>query len=208
MGLQLSESVEMNTIKHITSAVVLASVFGAGFWIAYGGVPGQDRPPVPSISRIQAMSDLATLRVQIADTIVGENEHWKVRWMLHGEAVLGVDLSKAAYTSVDEENRKATLLLPASHVISSKVDHERSAEISAKQKTWLPSPGLTSLRDEVWQHADDKVAQLANHDGYLEATKLQTERVLSKLFQDVGWTISYEWQSPSAPSADQVLFEG
>jgi len=198
----------MNTFKLIVPMVILASVFGAGFWFAHGGVPEQDRPPVPPISRIQAMSDLATLRVQVADTIVGENEHWEVRWMLHGEAVLGVDLSKATYASVDEESRKATLYLPASHVISSKVDHHRSAEIGVKQMTWLPSPGLKSLRDEVWQHADDKVACLANHEGYLEATKLQAERVLNKFFQDVGWTVLYEWRTPDSPSVEQVRSEG
>ncbi len=198
----------MNTFKLITPIAILASVFGAGFWFAYGGLPEQVRPPVPPISRIQAMSDLATLRVQIADTIVGENEHWEVRWMLHGEAVLGVDLSKATYTSVDEKSRKATLFLPASHVISSKVDHHRSAEIGVKQKSWLPSPGLKSLRDEVWQHADDKVARLANHDGYLEATKLQAERVLNKLFRDVGWTVLYEWQTRAGAGAEQAQPEG
>ena len=109
------------------------------------------------------MSDLATLRVQIADSLTGENKHWEVRWMLHGEAVLGVDLSRATYVSVDDENRRAVLSLTKAHVISSKVDHHRSVELTAKQKTLLPSPGLKSLRDEVWQHADEKVARLAGH---------------------------------------------
>jgi hypothetical protein len=150
------------------------------------------------------MSDLATLRVQIADSITGENEHWEVQWMLHGEAVLGVDLSQATYTSIDEKNRKATLSLPASHVISSKVDHHRSVEMCAKPKTWLPSPGLKSLRDEVWKHADEKVARLAHHDGYMEATKLQTERVLNELFRHVGWSVSYQWKSPDSAHAQTI----
>ena len=195
----------MNTFKIIAPLTILVVVFVGGFWLASAEVSQESGPPIPPISRIQALSDLATLRVQLADSMTGENDHWKVRWMLHGEAVLGVDLSKATYTSVDEENRKATLSLPASHVISHKVDHGRSAEISAKQKTLLPSPGLKSLRDEVWQHADEKVAQLARHDGYMEATKLQAERVLNELFRGVGWSVSYEWkpqESSHAPSGD------
>ena len=75
------------------------------------------------------------------------------------------------------------------------MDHHRSVELTAKQKTLLPSPGLKSLRDEVWQHADDKVALLAGHEGYLEATTLQAERVLDRLFRDVGWMITYEWRT-------------
>jgi hypothetical protein len=118
--------------------------------------------------------------------------------MLHGEAVLGVDLSRATYTSVDEGSRKATISLPVPQVISSKVDHHRSAEISVKQQSWIPSRGLKSLRDEVWQHADDKVARLAQHEGFHEATRLRAEHVLNKLFQDVGWSVSYEWETASS----------
>ncbi|HAH44611.1 MAG TPA: hypothetical protein DCM07_07080 [Planctomycetaceae bacterium] len=198
----------MNKYSFITSFIIFAVVFGAGYWIAYGDLSGSNHPPVPPITRILALNDLATLRVQIADSITGNNEHWEARWMLHGEAILGVDLSQATYKSVDKQNRKATLSLPAPHVISSKVDHHRSAEIGVKQKTWLPSPGLKSLRDEVWQHADEKVAQLANHDGYLEATKLQAEHVLNKLFQDVGWSVSYEWKFPNASGAEVNHSEG
>ncbi|HRX79946.1 MAG TPA: DUF4230 domain-containing protein, partial [Pirellulaceae bacterium] len=134
-----------------------------------------------------------------SDSVTGENEHWKVRWMLYGEAILGVDLSQASYATIDEKNRTATLSLPSAHVIASKVDHHRSAELSATQKTLIPSPGLKSLRDDVWQHADDKVARLAAHDGYLEATNLQAERVLGKLFRDMGWGVTCEWTPHISP---------
>ena len=191
----------MKTIKIMVPLAILGAVFLSGIWLASARSTEDSGPPIPPISRIQAMSDLATLRVQIADSMEGENKHWEVRWMLHGEAVLGVDLSRATYMSVDEENRRAVLSLPKAHVISSKVDHHRSVELTAKQKTLLPSPGLKSLRDEVWKHADEKVAQLARHEGYLEATTLQAERVLDRLFRDVGWTITYEWQTADHTNA-------
>lgn len=189
----------MNTLKFITPIMFFAAIFASGFWLARAGTIEESGPPIPPISRVQAMSDLATQRVQITDSVTGENEHWLVRWLLHGEAVLGVDLSQAKYSSVDEKDRKATLSLPAAHVISSKVDHHRSAEMSVKRKTWIPLSGLQSLREEVWQSADEKVGRLANHEGYMEATKLQAERVLDKLYQDVGWSVSYQWESTSSP---------
>jgi len=195
----------MKTTKIIVPVSFLLAVFLGGFWLASAKSPKEPGLPLPPISRIQAMSDLATLRVQIADSLKGENEHWEVHWMLHGEAVLGVDLSRATYVPVDKDNRQATLSLPEAHVVSSKVDHHRSAELNAKQKTWLPSPGLQSLRDEAWKHADEKVAWLARDEGYLEATKLQAERVLDRIFRDVGWSVSYEWRSADctqAPAGD------
>ena len=193
--LQRRKGAAMNAIKIMVPLTILGAVFLSGIWFTSAMLTKDSGPPIPPISRIQAMSDLATLRVQIADSFIGENEHWEVRWMLHGEAVLGVDLSHATYISMDEDNRRAVLSLPKAHVISSKVDHHRSVELAAKQKTLLPSPGLKSLRDEAWQHADEKVARLARHEGYLEATTLQAERVLDHLFRDVGWTITYEWRA-------------
>ena len=152
------------------------------------------------------MSDLATLRVRIADTITGKNNHWEVRWILHGEAVLGVNLAQAQYLSIDKEHRKATLSLPACHVISSKVDHHRSEELGVKRLSWIASSGLQSLRDDVWRNADEKVYTLAQHEDYLDATRLQTERALCQLFQSVGWSIDYEWRSKDAePSQAEEL---
>ena len=90
--------------------------------------------------------------------------------------------------------RQAALSLPNPHVISSKVDHHRSAEISVRQKTWIPSPGLKSLRDDVWRNADEKIARIAKQDGYHDATRRQAEHVLNGLFQDVGWTVAYDWK--------------
>jgi hypothetical protein len=174
----------------ITAAAVIASLSS---WVELA--PVNKHSPVPSISYIQTVSELATLRVQISDYIVGENKNWQVRWLLHGEAVLGIDLSKAHYISIDEQNRMLTLSLPAVHVVSSKVDHHRSAEIGVKQKTWIMLPGLKSLRDEVWQHADKKIAKLARNEEYFEATRIQTENALSRLFQDCGWSVSFEWET-------------
>ena len=37
-------------------------------------------------------SELATARVHVSDVIEGENQHFKGRWLLHGEVILGVDL--------------------------------------------------------------------------------------------------------------------
>lgn len=197
--------IEMKTSTLITLTVILIVVFVAGFWLAQSAGFGNKHSPVPPISSIEAISNLATLKVQIADIVTGENKHWHARWMLHGEAVLGVDLSKASYLHINQQNRRATLSLPAPHVISSKVDHHRSMEISAKQKTWIPSPGIKSLREEVWRHADEKVARLAQNDRYLEATRLQAERVLNKFFHDLGWEVSYEWQTTPVPGPEASI---
>ena len=190
----MNTSKSLTPFKLITPVAILLAVLVGGVWMAYAGLPNHSGSPLPPISRVQEMNALATLRVQIDDSLKGENENWEVHWILHGEAVLGVDLSQATYSSVDEANRAATLSLPHSHVISSKIDHNRSGELRAISKKLIPLSGRQSLRDEVWKHADEKVAELAHHDGYLQAAELNAERNLTRLFQDAGWSISCEWR--------------
>lgn len=167
-----------------------------GMW-AYGvPVPwAKAPPPPPPLAVVQSLSELATARIHISDSIEGENAHYRGKWALHGEVMLGVDLSKAAYRRVDSVNRKAVLELPQPHLLSSKVDHDRSEELYVKAISFM---ALTSdpkvLRDEVWKQADRKIERLGQEPGYMERAKVQAERVLQELFNGVGWAVSVEWQ--------------
>jgi hypothetical protein len=182
-------------------ALALVALVPLTMWLTGVQPPGQSppaSPPLPPIVQVQSMSELATTRVRIADGLDGENENWRVKWALHGEVVLGVDLSQAQYAEVSAGNRTATLSLPLPHLISSKVDHERSTELHARSKWWIPvppdgPPGLQSLRDEVWKHGDVKIQQLGQQEGYKQTTRVNTERVLNGLFEPLGWKVKYQW---------------
>ncbi len=145
---------------------------------------------------VQSLSELATARIHISDSIEGANAHYRAKWALHGEVILGVDLSKAAYRKIDSDKRKAVLELPLPRLISSKVDHDRSEELYVKTLSVLAvfsDPKL--LRDEVWKEANRKIERLGQEEpGYMERAKVQAERVLLELFTGVGWTVSVEWQ--------------
>ena len=198
----------MKTLTTIAITALMTTVLGFTFYL---NSTGNSNPikPVPAISQIQMLSDLATLKVQLSDSMKGENNRWDVQWLLHGEAILGVDLSKAAYVSVDESSRTATILLPEPHLVSSKVDHDRSMELVAKRKTWVPLPGLKSLRDEAWKHGDPIIAKLALNENYISASKLQAEKVIEDFLLGTGWQIECKWASdeqgsPQPSSAEQL----
>lgn len=152
-------------------------------------------PLPPSISQIQALSELTTTRVQISDFIFGENNHYAGKWALYGEVLLGVDLSSVEYLDVNHELRKLTLRLPHPHVIATKIDHERSQELSMSKKGWYgpfrSSPQI--LRDEVWRQADRKLMRLAAEPGYHERAKVQAERVLTEFCENLGWKVAFAW---------------
>jgi hypothetical protein len=188
------------TFQGLVCAIALAllTFLPLALWLSGVSVPGREpggSNPPPPIAQIQSLSDLATTRVHISDSIEGENDHFQGRWALHGEVVLGVDLSKVRYGRSDREARRVTLILPQPHLVSGKVDHDRSEERSLDAKvpsaTWRSSP--KSLRDEVWKQADRKIRRLGQEPGYVERAKVQAERVLIRLFEGVGWKVEFEW---------------
>lgn len=188
------------SLRGVLAALVICSAaLVLGLWWLGVRLPGASAAPLlppPSIVQIQSLSDLATTRVHISDYIELENNHYVGRWALHGEVVLGVNLAEIRYIKADEKARQATVHLPQPHLISSKVDHERSEKIYIKSKVYLSaarsSPEL--LESAVWKEADRKIQRLAKQEpGYTERAKIQAERTLEQLFKGVGWRVDFEW---------------
>ena len=187
----------MALYKSIINVAFIAVLVGASCWYI-GKLISNERPiPVPPIAKIQAISDLATLKIQLSDQFYGYNDYWEIVWLLHGEAVLGVDLSKAKYINVDESNQNLTLQLPPPHLVSSKVDHDRTVEIVAKLRYWMPGFGKNKLRAGAWQHADGHIAKLAKDGEYVEQTKAQAEIVISQLLHEINWKADFVWEDES-----------
>lgn len=187
------------TIRGLASAFALSGLLfvPSGLWWFNVPSPNTPAPPPlpPSLSVIQTMSELATTRVHLSDVITGKNHHWEGKWLLHGELILGVDLGKASYAQSNPEAKEAVLRLPPPHLISSKVDHDRSEELSMQSRSWMSfSSDPKLLRDEVWKKADGKLQRLAEEPGYGERAKVQAERVIQDLFGGVGWKVRFEWE--------------
>jgi hypothetical protein len=182
----------------IVFALSLLCSLPVALWLVGGlsakAAPGRDPLPPPVIEQIRGMSDLATTGVHISDFVEGENDHYFGRWSLHGEVVLGVDLSRARYSGADDRARHVTLVLPQPHLVSSKVDHDRSEELYIRSKVWFPLSDKQVLRAEVWKFADRKIQKLGLELGYAERAKVQAERVLARLYEGAGWKVDFEWQ--------------
>jgi Protein of unknown function (DUF4230) len=187
------------SIRGLTSAFTLSALVFVPFGLWSFGIlpPGFANAAAlpPSITVIQSMSELATSRVHISDFIDGENDHYKGRWTLHGEVILGVDLSNVTYIESHPDKREAVLSLPQPHLVSGKVDHERSEEVYVKAVAWVPLSSPQALRDDVWKHADRKIQRLGQEPDYMECAKVQAERVLQKLFKGIGWNVRFEWKT-------------
>jgi hypothetical protein len=192
------------SISRLTTAFTLSLLIFARLGIWWLGSPDttavREFKAVPAIAAIQQLSELAAIHKHIITTIEGENRHHKGKWHLEGDVILGVDLSKAYYVATDPVARTSILRLPQPHLVSHKVDHDRSFEVSLNSKTWIPLSSQKSMRDDVWAAADRKIQKIGQVPENLIEVKAQAQTVLKNLFDGAGWAITLQWQP--APTED------
>jgi hypothetical protein len=166
------------------------------------------QPPViqsqgPTTERLEQLSRLVATRVYVADVLIGEGNGCRGVWLVHGDALIAVDLSKAAIVTKDDATKKATIRLPQPEILQARVDHERTRTWEVKSTTWIPwTSDSDSLRDEVMKHAQRLVARAAASGENLSQAKRSAESVIRGFYSEVGWTVAVTWASPSEAPKD------
>jgi hypothetical protein len=149
----------------------------------------------PDVTQLERLGELASLRVHVADILIGEDERFRGVWLIKGDALLAIDMTRASVTDKDPVARSATIRLPLPRVVSPRVDHERTRTWDVERKTWLPwkKGDQSLLRDEAMRHAQRLVEGAAANDDTIREAKKQTETLLEGFYQMVGWTVTVTW---------------
>ena len=98
--------------------------------------------PGPTVVQLERLQQLVSSRVHVADILVGESRWLEGSWIIQGDALLAVDMSKAEIKDRDEKARTAAIVLPHPAVLSARVNHERSQQWDIKSRSWIPLAGL------------------------------------------------------------------
>jgi hypothetical protein len=158
----------------------------------------------PTLQRLEQLSHLVTTRVFIADVLVGEGSGCKGAWLLRGDGLISVDLSKAAIIEKDESCRRATVRLPLPEVLQARVDHSRTRTWEVKKTTWIPwASEQDSLRDAVMREAQELIIHAAASPENLEQAKAATETVIRGFYTEVGWNVAVTWMPPAVPAKSE-----
>ncbi len=167
-----------------------------------------DRPPViinsqgPTVEKLQKLSHVLTLRVQIADVLIAEGQGCRGSWLIKGDALLAVNLSQAKITDKQEDAKQATLILPEPQVFQPRVDHSRTRTWSVERVAWLPwHADQDALRDAVYAEAQKLVEHTATSAENIQTAKLTAETVLIGLYSEVGWNVAVKWGNDSPKAA-------
>ena len=75
---------------------------------------------------LERLQQLVSTRVHVADVLVGESRWLEGPWIIQGDALLALDMSKAEVKDRDEKARTAAIVLRRPAVLSTRVNHERT----------------------------------------------------------------------------------
>ena len=159
----------------------------------------------PTIQKLERLSTLVSLRVEIADILVATGQGCRGSWLITGDALLAVNLSQAKITDKQDDAKQATIILPQPEVFQPRVDHSRTRTWSVERVAWLPwNADQDALRDAVYAEAQKLIAHTAASAENIQAAKLTAETVLKALYAEVGWTLAVKWDNAPTDSPKAV----
>jgi hypothetical protein len=148
----------------------------------------------PTVEKLQRLSHLVTTKVLVADVLVGEGEGHVGAWLIKGDALLGVDLSRAKIVVKDDTTKHATIQLPTPELLTSRVDHQRTQTWQVRKTAWMPWSGDgDKLRDQVMREAQKLIAQAAGSREYIDQSKSAAEAIIAAFYSEVGWSVDVRW---------------
>ena len=156
--------------------------------------PVQVHSQGPTVERLERLAQLVTMRVYVADVLTAESQGYRGAWLIRGDALIGVDLSRAQITEKDKQTRQATVLLPPPRVLLSRVDHDRTKTWEVRRTAWVPWHGdQDALRDGVMFHAQRLVADASASAENHSRAKATADAVIRGFYEEVGWHVRVLW---------------
>jgi hypothetical protein len=161
--------------------------------------PPTFRSPGPTVVQLERLQQLVSARVNVADILVGESRWLEGSWIIQGDALLAVDMSKAEVKDRDEKARTATIILPHPSVLSARVNHERTQEWDIKSRSWIPLTGLLlgdrrAIEQQAMREAQRLVERAAGTEDKMATARQGVESMLAEFYRAVGWQVSVRWE--------------
>ena len=183
------------------SLLFVAVLAAAAVVLAIAYYPARQPPTVqvysqgPTVERLSRLMHLVTTRVYVADVLTGEGAGYRGVWLIRGDALIGVDLSRAEIVEKDLAARRATVSLPPPAVMQARVDHERTMTWEVRKTTWIPWSGDGDfLRDTVMRQAQRLVAAAACSAENVAQSRAAAEAIIRGFYEEVGWQVRIEWR--------------
>ncbi len=190
-------------VKLLAVAALVAAAVLITLYFARPAAPsGPSFTHSPVVTELEKLNKLVTVKVHVSDVLEGyqANAWGAVRgaWLVKGDALLAVDMNKAAVVLRDDAAREITLSLPAPHVESARVDHERTRTYDVTVGLLRPMSAADRMRDDAMRQAQALVQSVAGSAEYIDFARERSEAALKTHFEAVGWKAIIQWQDRTA----------
>ena len=153
----------------------------------------------PTMIQLERLQYLVSTRVHVADVLVGESRWLQGSWIIQGDGLIGVDMSRAEITGKDDKLRSAVIVLPQPTVLSARVNHNKSQQWDIKSRSWIPMASMIlgdrqAMEKQAMLEAQQLIERAASADEYKEAARRGIQGMLAELYGGVGWNVSIQWK--------------
>ena len=146
------------------------------------------------IDRLEELSELVSLRVQVSDVLCAEAKGVRAAFLIAGDAIISVDMGLAQVTRCDAGTGTATLLLPGPSVLNARVDHRRTLTYDVTTGLFASSRAESRVRDAAMAQAQTLIEVAAGSEENLARARQNAEKTLRLLFKRLGWDVDIAWQ--------------
>ena len=182
-------------------AILVAQAAGLlrGWDLGVRDTPPTFRSPGPTVVQLERLQQLVSTRVHVADVLVGESRWLEGSWIIQGDALLAVDMSRAEIEDRDEQARTAAIVLPHPAVLSARVNHEKTRQWDIKSRSWIPLAGSLlgdrrAIEEQAMREAQRLVERAAGTEENAATARQGVESMLADFYRGVGWQVSVRWK--------------
>ena len=185
----------------IGAAVLACLIFAFGYRCAQtaSGIATTGWSTGPTVTSLESLGELVSTKVNVADVLQATSDSYRGSWLIKGDALISIDMSRARIIESDPKTQSARISLPLPKVLTARVDHSRTKTWSVEKTAWLPWRGgdPDSLRDQAMLHAQELVEYAASSKENMDHARYSAETVIRGVFQLVGWNVTVEWEKPN-----------
>jgi hypothetical protein len=188
---------------------LLAGIIGwaTSAWLSRWSAPlanGRDQPL--RIERLTELSQLLTLRIDVADVVVTHLAGWTggvdVLLAVRGDVSLGIDLSRARLEAVDRTGHTAIVVLPPPTRTGARLDWEGTRVFALDAYgIWALAPNGRARAvaiNRALRTAQQQIDAAATDRGADERARARAEVLIVTFCRTLGWDVQVRWHQPKA----------
>jgi len=188
--------------------LLLACLIGAGVALQRTFFPPPAEPEYtsvgPTVTQLQKLGDVTVLKLTVSDVLEGKGYGYKGAWLIKGDVLYSVDMTKAKVITKSDGSKIATISLPRPRIVSPRVDHKRTITYSVEGTNWIPGTGNQSkLRDDAMRQAQVLIEKAAEQPDNFDVARRNAELLVALMYKLVDWTVDVVWLDEEQPVAPQ-----